>query len=96
MFAATDRHTLDRPQPARSVRAFTLIEILVVIVIIAILIGVLIPVLGFAKKAGKKTVCQSNLGQIGKAFDMYTTDHKTAYPYQLPPKFYAAPPDPTP
>lgn len=55
-------------------RAFTLIELLVVIAIIAILAAILFPVFARTKEAAKKSVCTSNLRQIGAAFAMYQSD----------------------
>jgi len=46
-------------------RGFTLIELLVVLAIIAILAVILFPVFARAKAAGKKTVCISNIRQMG-------------------------------
>lgn len=65
-------------------RAFTLIELLVVIAIIAILAAILFPVFAQAKAAGKKTVCLSNLRQIGMAMMMYTADGDGRYPSWVP------------
>ncbi len=55
-------------------RAFTLIELLVVIAIVAILAAILFPVFAQAKEAAKKTVCISNMKQIGLGLNMYAID----------------------
>src|ERR1039457_2988371 len=61
-------------------RGFTLVELLVVIAIIAILTALLFPVLARARAASYKTVCASNLRQIGLAFSMYTADYDSCFP----------------
>ncbi|HMS54580.1 MAG TPA: prepilin-type N-terminal cleavage/methylation domain-containing protein [Fimbriimonadaceae bacterium] len=55
-------------------KAFTLIELLVVIAIIAILAAILFPVFAQAKEAAKKTVCITQVKQLGIAFSMYAND----------------------
>lgn len=64
-----------RLQYARSskpLHGFTLVELLVVISIIALLLSVLMPALSRAKQQAKRTVCKSNLKQIGVAFFTYS------------------------
>lgn len=55
-------------------KAFTLIELLVVIAIIGLLLAIVIPSLRKAKSYAKKTICRSNLRQIGTAIGAYETD----------------------
>lgn len=62
------------------VRAFTLVEILVVVAIIALLVAVLMPALKKAKEASKATTCLSNLKQQGQGFAAYSKDYKQYLP----------------
>jgi len=61
--------------PARLL-AFTLVELLVVIAIVGILAGILIPVIGKIRESGRRTVCLSNVRQIGLALLAYGNDNK--------------------
>lgn len=65
---------------ARRSQGFTLIELLVVIAIIAILAAILFPVFSRAREAGRRTVCLSNLRQLGEAVMMYAKDNDEVFP----------------
>ena len=59
--------------------AFTLIELLVVVAIIALLIGILAPGLSRIKGLARTTTCLSNLAQMNRAIEMYTSQHRQQY-----------------
>ena len=61
-------------------RGFTLIELLVVIAILSVLAAILLPVLSQARESGRRTVCLSNLRQLGLAFAQYTQDYDERLP----------------
>lgn len=61
--------------------AFTLIELLVVIAILAVLVGLLLPALALARDVSRRTVCLSNLRQVGLAIQSYASDSDGKIPY---------------
>ena len=64
----------------RKYQSFTLVELLVVIAIIIILAGLIMAVISRAKADAAKTVCLSNLRQLGEAELIYAQDYNGYFP----------------
>ncbi len=63
-----------------ALRAFTIIELLVVITIISILVAIMLPALASARMAAQSTQCLANQRGIGLAGAMYHADNKDEFP----------------
>jgi prepilin-type processing-associated H-X9-DG protein len=68
---------LFHPEPNRTkrLRAFTVVELMVVVAVVVILAGLLLPALARSKAAGQNAECTSNLRQLGIATELYWGDY---------------------
>jgi prepilin-type N-terminal cleavage/methylation domain-containing protein/prepilin-type processing-associated H-X9-DG protein len=73
--------TIPAVRPVR-VRAFTLVELLVVIGIIAVLISMLLPALNSARRQAERAKCLASLQQTGQGFMLYAANWQGAWPLQ--------------
>jgi len=70
---------------ARTGRAFTLVELLVVITIISILAALLMPALARVMETARQTACMNNLRQCGMFTQEYTDQYAGYFPSGEPP-----------
>lgn len=66
--------------PYIALTGFSLVELLVVIAIVSVLIAVLLPALSSARKSVQRSLCMSNLRQVGIGTAIYLSDFKGRYP----------------
>lgn len=66
--------------PARRPAGFSLVELLVVISTIGVLVGLLLPGVQLAREASRRTMCASNLRQLGIALHGYITANNSFFP----------------
>ena len=65
----------------RRIRAFSLIEVLVVVSIIALLVGITMPSFREARRVSRKTVCMKNLATIGLGMHAYLLTNRDTFPW---------------
>lgn len=66
----------------RTVRAFSLVELLVTLSILALVLGIVLGALGRARERAMMTRCQSNLRSLGQALSEYANQNRGAHiPY---------------
>lgn len=70
-------------RPRRQPPGFTLIELLVIVAIILALAGIVLGAVPQVLKTARRTVCLSNLKQVGTALQMYADEHNQFLPSPL-------------
>lgn len=63
-----------------AIRAYTLVEMLIVVSVIALLSAILFPVINRARESGRNTMCKNNLKQLGLSLQMYASDNGNTLP----------------
>lgn len=66
--------------PKSRLRAFSLVEILVVLSLAMLLAALLFPAFSRARESNRRSKCQSNLQQIGRAIQTYSQDYDGEMP----------------
>jgi len=64
----------------RSLKAFSLLELLVVIAVVAVLLSVLLPALIAARASSYRALCASNLRQISAGWQGYLAENRETFP----------------
>ena len=75
------KNTRDDP---KSDRAFTRLELVMIVATLVLLAGVALPLLAGSKQVSERTVCFSNLRQMGHAFHLWANDHGDRNPWITP------------
>lgn len=64
----------------RRARGFSLVELLVVVAIITLVAAVLLPAVHAARAQAARTLCATNLRDLGRAWAAYKQEHRDEYP----------------
>lgn len=80
----TERRLCNQSKQGRPESAFTFVELLAVLGTVALLLAVAMPLLAGNRASSDRAVCQNNLRQIGRAFNMWADDHGGRFHYQVP------------
>jgi len=71
----------DLRAPSRtSLRAFSVIELLMILFLVALLISILLPSLSRARQLAKRAVCAANARGLGQGFWIYANDYDEWFP----------------
>lgn len=77
----TERCLCNQSKQGRPESAFTFVELLAGLGTVALLLAVAMPLLASNRSSSDRAVCQSNLRQIGRAFNMWADDHEGKFPW---------------
>jgi len=69
---------------ARTHRAFTRVELVVVLAVLALLGLVVVPALANNRPRSERVTCANNLRQIGAAMQLWGNDHHDLFPQEVP------------
>lgn len=69
-----------RSKPNPTLRAFSLVELLMVIAIIAVLVAITIPALSNARAVAKAAKCKAQMRQVYQSIEHYRGDYRDFYP----------------
>jgi prepilin-type N-terminal cleavage/methylation domain-containing protein len=75
----------------RQVRAFTLVEILIVVVLLGIMAAIVIPAIGRSATGARETTLAMNLNLLRRFIPVYTSQHKEVPPGYPNGDIHAAP-----